>query len=104
MAWLSWFIDRGVLLNLLFAAAAYALFLLGNLGYDVSLRDVHYFNGWTLVGSMVVMMLLTLRKRMVILPFGRVRLWLLLHIYLGFVIIGIFLAHTRYQLPDTPLP
>jgi len=103
MAWLNRIIDRGVLLNLVFAAAAYALFLIGNLGYDVSLRDVQYFNGWILVGSMAVMMLLTLRKRVVILPFGRVRFWLLLHIYLGFVTLGIFLAHSRYQLPDTPL-
>lgn len=103
MAWLSWIFDRGVLLNLVFAAAAYALFLLGNLGYDVSLRDVQYFNGWLLLGCMAVMMLLTLRKRVVILPFGRVRFWLLLHIYLGFVTVGIFLAHTHYQLPNTPL-
>ncbi|AXS41667.1 hypothetical protein [Breoghania sp. L-A4] len=98
MAWLT----RGVALNLGFSAAAFALFAVTNRGYAVSLRDVQYFNGWVLAGCIFVMLLLTIRKRLVILPLGRVRRWLQLHYYLGFATIGVFLVHTRYRLPDSP--
>lgn len=100
---MNWLFKEGVLLNLAFAAIAFVLFYLGNLGYDIALRDVQYFNGWILVGCMVIMMGLTIRKRMVILPFGRVRFWLLLHYYLGFATVGVFLVHARFKLPDAPL-
>ncbi len=100
---MSWLLNRVVLINLGFAVAAFLVFYLGNIGYEVALRDVQYFNGWVLTVCMLVMMVLTLRKRMVILPFGRVRLWLLLHYYLGFLTVGIFLVHSRFRIPDSPL-
>ncbi len=101
MAWLNRLLTRGVGLNLGFAAAAFALFSIANRGYAVSLRDVQYFNGWVLAGCIVVLLLLTVRKRLVILPLGRVRRWLQVHIYLGVATIGVFLVHTRYRLPDS---
>ena len=103
MAWLTALFGRSALVNVAFAAAFLALFWLLNARYDVTLHDVQYFNGWTLVVFIAVMMLLTLRKRVVILPFGRVRLWLLVHYYLGFITVGIFLIHTKFRLPDSPL-
>ena len=103
MAWLNVLFSRSVLVNAAFAVAFFALFWLVNARYDVTLHDVQYFNGWTLIIFIAVMMLLTLRKRVVILPFGRVRLWLLIHYYLGFITIGIFLIHTKFRLPDSPL-
>jgi hypothetical protein len=103
MARLSAILNRGVLLNLALTAGVFALLLAWNRQYDLALRDVQYFNGWALAGVIVVMMLLTMRKRAVILPFGRVRFWLLVHYYLSILTIGAFLIHTRMRLPDSPL-
>jgi hypothetical protein len=103
MAWLNGLFSRSAVVNFALAGIFFLLFWLVNARYDVALRDAQYFNGWMLVSSIAVMMLLTLRKRVVILPFGRVRLWLLIHYYLGFVTVGIFLVHTKFRLPDSPL-
>lgn len=100
---LSWLLNRGVLLNLAGASIAFALFYVGNLIYDISLRDAQYFNGWILVAGITILMFLTFRKKVVILPFGQVRKWLRLHYYLGFVTVGVFVVHTRYRIPDSPL-
>lgn len=100
---LSWLSNRGVLLNLTGASIAFAIFYVGNLVYDVSLRDVQYFNGWTLVAGISVLMFLTFRKMVIILPLGSVRKWLRLHYYLGFVTLGVFAVHTKYRIPDSPL-
>jgi len=103
MAVLSWLMNRGVLLYLALASIAFAVFYVGNLVYDISLRDAQYFNGWILVAGISVLMFLTFRKKVVILPFGQVRKWLKLHYYLGFVTVGVFVVHTNYQIPDSPL-
>jgi hypothetical protein len=104
MAWLNRpFKKKGMLVNLAFAGGAFVAFYLENLRQDIALRDVQYFNGWILASCLMVLMLLTLRKRMVILPFGRVRLWLLIHNYVGLLTLGIFLVHTKYRVPDSPL-
>ena len=103
MALLSRLLNRGVVLNLTGASIAFAIFYVGNISYDISLRDVQYFNGWILVAGISALMLLTFRKKVVILPFGPVRTWLRLHYYLGFVIVGVFAVHTKYRIPDSPL-
>jgi hypothetical protein len=95
-------INKGVL-SLLFASGAFVGLYLENWRQDTALRDVQYFNGWVLVSCIGVLMLLSLRKRIIVLPLGRVRLWLLIHYYVGFVTVGIFLVHTKYRLPDSPL-
>lgn len=104
MAWLTRSLSRrGTLPYQICAVLAFGIFYLWNLGYEISLRDVQYFNGWILTAGIAVMMLLTYRKKTVILPFGRVRSWLKLHYYLGFATIGVFVVHTRYQMPDAAL-
>lgn len=103
MARIGGFLSRRNLVNLAWAALAFFVFLVGNVSYETSLRDVQYFNGWALVGCMTVLFLLTIRKKLVILPFGRVRFWLMLHYYLGFVTVGVFLIHTKFHLPDAAL-
>lgn len=103
MAWLNGILNKSVLINIALASIVFALFYAWNTRYDVALRDVQYFNGWTLAACITIMMLLTLRKRMVILPFGRVRFWLLVHYYLAILTVGAFLVHTRFKLPDSLL-
>jgi hypothetical protein len=96
-------VSKGTLLGVVLSGLVFALFLVANTGYGVALRDVKYFNGWVLVACMVVMLFLISRKRVVILPFGRVRFWLVIHYYIGFLTIGVFVIHSRGRLPDSPL-
>jgi len=105
MAWLYLVFNKinKSVLNLVFASGALVGFYLENWRQDIALHDVQYFNGWVLVSCIVVLMLLSLRKCIVVLPLGRVRLWLVIHYYVGFVTVGMFLVHTKYRLPDSPL-
>jgi hypothetical protein len=103
MAWLNAVLRRNILTNLCAVGVFLAVFYAANTARDVALHDVQYFNGWILVICVVILMLLTMRKRVVILPFARVRFWLLVHYYVGFATIGVFLVHTRFRLPDSPL-
>jgi hypothetical protein len=103
VAWLTSFFSRGVVTNLTLVAAALALFMLENWRRDVSLHDFQFFNGWTLFTCIMVMMLLGWRKKVIILPFARVRFWLLVHYYVGFLAVAVFVVHTKYQFPGSLL-
>jgi len=103
MAQVSRVVSKGTLAGIALSGLVFVLFVVANTGYGVALRDAKYFNGWVLAACMLAMLFLISRKRVVILPFGRVRFWLVTHYYIGFVIIGVFLVHSRGGLPDTPL-
>lgn len=103
MAWITRLFRTGVLVNLAFAAAVYALLHVANMSYRVTLHDAQYFNGWALAIAIGVMLLLTVRKRLNLFPLGRVRRWLVMHYYLGYVTAGLFLLHAGLGLPDAPL-
>ena len=103
MARLSSMFSRGAAVNLALVSAAFALFVLENWRRDIGLHDFQFFNGWTLVTCIVVMMLLTWRKKVVILPLGRVRFWLLVHYYVGFLTVAVFIVHTKYEFPGSLL-
>lgn len=101
MAWLTSILGRSAVTNLALVTIAFALFLLENWRRNIGLHDFQFFNGWSLFTCIVVMMLLSWRKKVVILPLGRVRLWLQVHYYVGFLAVAIFVVHTRYQLPGS---
>ena len=103
MAWLTSFFARSTATNLGLVAIAFVLFILENWRRDIGLHDFQFFNGWTLFTCIGVMLLMTLRKKVVILPFGRVRFWLLAHYYVGFLTVGIFVVHTKHQFPGSML-
>jgi hypothetical protein len=94
---------RNSTVSLAVAGVAFATFYLENWRRDIALHDVRFFNGWMLFACMAVMMLLTWRKKVVILPFGRVRFWLLVHYYTGFLIVVVFIVHTKHELPGSLL-
>jgi len=79
------------------------LFYLENWRRDIALREVQFFSGWTLFGCMTLLMLLTWRKKVVILPLGRVRFWLLVHYCVGFLAIAVFVVHSRHEMPASLL-
>jgi hypothetical protein len=103
MAWLSGLFGRSVAANLTVVVIAFAVFLLENWRRDIALHNAQFFSGWILLACMIVMLLLSWRKKVVILPFGRVRLWMLVHYYAGFLTIAIFVVHTGYRLPHSPV-
>lgn len=103
MAWLTALLNRSVATNIALVCLAFALFILENWRRDVGLHDFQFFNGWTLLACIVAMLLLTWRKKVVILPFGRVGFWMQVHYYVGFLTVGVFLVHTRYEFPGSLL-
>ena len=96
-------LSRTMTVSAVCTAFIFACFLVFNTIYDTALQDAQYFNGWLLVAAMATMLLLTIRKKTVILPLGRTRHWLQLHYYMGWLVLGIFLVHTGFRIPDTPL-
>ncbi|NKX67662.1 hypothetical protein HEP89_26370 [Labrenzia sp. 5N] len=100
---MSWLLNRNILLKLGAAAVLLAVFMTVNQAYRISLRDSQFLNGWVLVAVMAGMLLLTFRKQLSTLPLGRVRHWLQVHYYLGFLTIGVFLVHTHLRFPNAPL-
>lgn len=103
MAWLNRLFGRNNAVNLAFAGVAFALFYLENWRRDIALYDARFFSGWILFACMMVMLLLTWRKKVIILPFGRVRFWLLVHYYVGFLTVAVFIVHTKHELPGSLL-
>lgn len=96
-------LGKNAAVNLAIIGVAFALFLGEYRRRDIALHDIQFFSGWTLFACIAVMMLLGWRKKVVILPFGRVRFWLLVHYYVGFLAIAVFVVHSRYQLPGSLL-
>lgn len=103
MAWLIWLLSRNATVNLALVGVGFALFFLENWRRDIALHDVQFFSGWILFACLAVMMMLSWRKKVVILPFGRVRFWLLVHYYAGFLTVAVFIVHTKHQLPGSLL-
>ena len=103
MAWLTSLLSRATATNLALVAAAFAFFMLENWRRDIGLHDFQFFNGWTLLVCIAVMLLLGWRKKLVILPLGRVRFWLLVHYYVGLLTVAVFVVHTKYQFPGSLL-
>jgi hypothetical protein len=95
--------SRNTAINLAVVTVAFALFFVETRRRDIALHDKQFFSGWVLFACIAVMMLLSWRKKVVILPFGRVRFWLLVHYYVGFLTIAIFAVHTKYELPGSLL-
>lgn len=95
--------NKKMILSLLAASLFFVVLFFLNDAYSIALRDVQYFNGWALAALIAAMLSLTVRKKVVILPFGPTRYWLQLHYYLGLVTIAVFLMHTDFRLPDAPV-
>jgi len=65
-------------------------------------RDHHQWafpSGWLLLGMMVFLTAYNARKKLPGLRLGSSRLWLNLHIYLGFFGVVVFLFHLRFRWP-----
>jgi len=103
VAWLNGLFSRNKAVNLAFVGVAFALFYVEDWRRDIALGDARFFSGWVLFACMMAMLLLTWRKKVIVLPFGRVRFWLLFHYYVGFLTAAVFLVHTKHELPGSLL-
>lgn len=52
-----------------------------------------FFSGYTLLASCAAMMLLSMRKRLLVLPLGTVAIWQQIHQYMGLFAVASFLLH-----------
>jgi hypothetical protein len=87
---------------LLIAALCGGLLVVVSL-YGAGLRDARYLDGWLLgigMGLQVCFHVALKTKRLA--PKSVLR-WRTLHIFLGYVLIGAFLSHTGFGMPDTGL-
>lgn len=67
---------------------------------DLALLSQQHYSGWLLFACISVLVLYGLRKRMVSLPAGEVRLWTQWHHYLGLFAAWTFLLHIEFAYPS----
>jgi hypothetical protein len=60
-----------------------------------------YLSGYALLAVMLAMLLLSLRKKLLVLPLGKLAIWQQLHQYLGLFGIGSFLLHAGFVVDGT---
>ena len=71
--------------------------------YSTALRDPRFLDGWILSAGMFVQLLFHVRKKLPASPLGRAASWLKMHVYLGYLVVAVFLFHTSFSLPETTL-
>ena len=86
--------------NLLATAVALLITGLAMSVIGTSLRDESFFSGWLLLGSITLLALFGVRKKISTLPLGKAASWTQFHIYLGLFASGLFLFHAGADLPD----
>lgn len=59
-----------------------------------------YMTGWVLLGGMFLLSLLNARKKLPFLPLWNVRVWVKVHIYLGWFILAMFVIHLEFRMPN----
>ncbi len=71
--------------------------------YDLSLRDASFLSGWLLIAGVGLLAMYNIRKNFPFLPLINASGWLQVHLYLGWLVIVLFLLHTSFRLPNGPL-
>lgn len=94
------FLTRQTVQGLLIVAISSGLFWLVWI-YASGLRDPRYLDGWILAAGMGLQLYFHIaRKRGSLTPRSAMR-WRKLHIFLGYVLIAVFILHSDFSLPDT---
>ncbi len=71
--------------------------------YDLALRDASFLSGWLLVAGSLYLSAYNARKNLPFLPLIKSSTWLQAHVYVGLLVILLFLIHTSFALPNGPL-
>lgn len=87
---------------LTFGLFGFLIFLQGwwMAGLRVRLQDAEWYSGWVLITGVVFLVAFQLRKKLSVLPFGRLALWTRIHIFVGVTSGFLFLCHINFQWPN----
>lgn len=69
--------------------------------YGNGLRDPRYLDGWVLAGGMSLQLYFHIAIKTASLSPKSAMRWRKIHVFLGYLLIAVFLAHTDFSLPDT---
>ncbi|MCB1693076.1 MAG: hypothetical protein KDI19_09940 [Pseudomonadales bacterium] len=69
------------------------------LAWSLSLHDIAFVSGWTLLSLVIVLTLFNVRKKLTYPPLFKSSTWLQLHVYVGYLAILVFFFHTGARLP-----
>jgi len=71
--------------------------------YGNGLRDPRYLDGWLLASGMLIQIYFHIAlKRSLLSPKSATR-WRQIHIYVGYILVALFLSHSDFSMPDTGL-
>ncbi len=87
---------RNLLITLAIAIGLYCVHWI----YNAALYNAAFLSGWALFISILFLTLYNLRKKITMLPIGSNAAWLQLHIYLGWLVIFLFVLHIGWRVPD----
>lgn len=69
--------------------------------YGNGLRDPRYLDGWMLVGGMSLQIYFHIAIKRASLPPKSAMRWQKIHIFVGYLLIAVFISHSNFSLPDT---
>ena len=91
-------IVQGVVLAAISAAFLWLVWIYGN-----GLRDPRYLDGWLLASGMIVQVYFHIALKRSHLSPRAATSWRRIHIYVGYILIALFMSHSDFSLPDTGL-
>ncbi len=68
--------------------------------YGTPLYRIQLWTGWTLFSLMILLFLYGIRKKITLLPIGKVSSWLQFHSYAGLFSVLVFVNHISFRLPS----
>jgi hypothetical protein len=91
-------IFQGVVLAAISAAFFWLVWI-----YSIGLRDPRYLDGWLLAAGMVIQLYFHIAVKTSRLSPKSAISWRRIHIYVGYVLLALFISHSDFSLPDTGL-
>ena len=86
--------------SLLIAAISGGLFWLVWI-YGSALRDPRYLDGWVLAGGMALQLYFHVAAKTGSLSPKSAMRWRKVHVFVGYLLIAVFISHSDFSLPDT---
>jgi hypothetical protein len=95
--------SAGLIFQGMVLAAISAAFLWLVWIYSIGLRDPRYLDGWLLAAGMAIQLYFHIAVKTSRLTPKSATSWRRIHIYVGYVLLALFVSHSDFSLPDTGL-